>query len=115
MAIAVGSPAQIQALIQQHASLVTVKHGEIAGFLALKPGHFYPRYFIDLLLVAPAGAATQSARPHANGSPERLNIEVARLHQRVEHANEGTAAKRRVAPRRGIHRPGLGRPRARPS
>ena len=48
-----GSPGQIQALVRGQASLVAVEHGEIAGFLALRPGHFYQRDFIDLLFVAP--------------------------------------------------------------
>ena len=48
-----GSPGQIQALVQQQASLVAVERGEIVGFLAVKPGHFYQRDFIDLLFVAP--------------------------------------------------------------
>lgn len=46
-------PREIQALVQQHASLVAVEHGEIAGFLAIRPRHLYERDFIDLLLVAP--------------------------------------------------------------
>jgi GNAT superfamily N-acetyltransferase len=48
-----GSPEEIQALVHGQASLVAVEHGEIAGFLALKPGHFYGRDFIDLLFIAP--------------------------------------------------------------
>jgi ribosomal protein S18 acetylase RimI-like enzyme len=46
-------PEEIQALVQERASLVAVERDEIAGFLALRPGHFYQRDFIDLLLVAP--------------------------------------------------------------
>ena len=48
-----GNPAQIRALVRGQASLVAVERGQIAGFLALKPGHFYRRDFIDLLYVAP--------------------------------------------------------------
>jgi GNAT superfamily N-acetyltransferase len=48
-----GSPAEIRALVAGQASLVAVERGEVAGFLALKPGHFYGRDFIDLLYVAP--------------------------------------------------------------
>jgi GNAT superfamily N-acetyltransferase len=48
-----GTAEQIQALVHDQASLVAVEHGEIAGFLALKPGHFYGRDFIDLLFIAP--------------------------------------------------------------
>ena len=47
-----GSPAQIHALVHDQASLVAVERGKIAGFLALRPGHFYQRDFIDLLFVA---------------------------------------------------------------
>jgi GNAT superfamily N-acetyltransferase len=48
-----GRPGEIQALVREHGSLVAVVHGEIAGFLAVRPAHFYQRDFIDLLLVAP--------------------------------------------------------------
>jgi GNAT superfamily N-acetyltransferase len=48
-----GGPGQVRALVQEHASLVAVEHGEIVGFLALKAAHFYGRDFIDLLFVAP--------------------------------------------------------------
>jgi ribosomal protein S18 acetylase RimI-like enzyme len=48
-----GSAGQIRNLVQEQASLVAVQRGEIVGFLVLKPGHFYQRDFIDLLLVAP--------------------------------------------------------------
>jgi ribosomal protein S18 acetylase RimI-like enzyme len=48
-----GSPGEIQALIRERASLVAVERGQIVGFLALRPGHFYQRDFIDLLFVAP--------------------------------------------------------------
>lgn len=42
---------EIRVLIQEQASLVAVEHGQIAGFLALRPAHFYGRDFIDLLFV----------------------------------------------------------------
>jgi len=48
-----GTPGQIQALIQDQHCLVAVKRGQITGFLVLRPGHFYGRDFIDLLYVAP--------------------------------------------------------------
>ena len=48
-----GRPGQIQALVREQASLVAVEHGQIVGFLAVRPGHFYQRDFIDLLFVAP--------------------------------------------------------------
>jgi GNAT superfamily N-acetyltransferase len=48
-----GRPSEIEALVREQASLVAVEHGEILGFLAIRPGHFYQRDFIDLLLVAP--------------------------------------------------------------
>jgi GNAT superfamily N-acetyltransferase len=44
---------EIRALIRQHASLVAAEHGQVVGFLAVRPGHFYGRDFIDLLFVAP--------------------------------------------------------------
>ncbi len=44
---------EIGALIREQVSLVAVERGQIAGFLALRPGHFYGRDFIDLLFVAP--------------------------------------------------------------
>jgi GNAT superfamily N-acetyltransferase len=47
------SPEEIRALVQENASLVAVERGQIVGFLALKPNHFYGRDFIDLVLVAP--------------------------------------------------------------
>jgi hypothetical protein len=46
-----GQPSEIQALVREHASLVAVEHGEILGFLAIRPGHFYQRDFIDSLPV----------------------------------------------------------------
>jgi GNAT superfamily N-acetyltransferase len=48
-----GSPDEIRVLIREEASLVAVEDGEIVGFLAVKPGHFYKRDFIDLLFIAP--------------------------------------------------------------
>ena len=48
-----GSPGQIRALVREDGSLVAVEGGQIVGFLALRPGHFYQRDFIDLLFVAP--------------------------------------------------------------
>jgi GNAT superfamily N-acetyltransferase len=50
-----GRPAEIQALVSEQASLVAVEDGEIVGFLAVRPGHFYQRDFIDLLFVARRG------------------------------------------------------------
>jgi hypothetical protein len=40
-----GSPDEIRVLIREEASLVAVEDGEIVGFLAVKPGHFYKRGF----------------------------------------------------------------------
>ena len=48
-----GRAGEIQALIAKQASLVAVHDGVVAGFLAVKPGHFFHRDFIDLLFVAP--------------------------------------------------------------
>ncbi len=44
---------EIRALVREFASLVAVERGQIVGFLALRPGHFYNRDFIDLLFVTP--------------------------------------------------------------
>ena len=55
-----GRPEDIQALIEEQASLVAVERGEIVGFLGLRPGHFFRRDFIDLLYVAP-GSRNQGA------------------------------------------------------
>jgi GNAT superfamily N-acetyltransferase len=44
---------EIEALVHEHASIVALERGEIVGFLALRPRHFYHRDFIDLLFVAP--------------------------------------------------------------
>jgi ribosomal protein S18 acetylase RimI-like enzyme len=70
-----GRPGQIQALVREQASLVAVQHGEIVGFLAVRPGHFYQRDFIDLLLVAPRSrrqgvgrALMRAALQHASTS-----------------------------------------------
>jgi GNAT superfamily N-acetyltransferase len=46
-------PGEIRARVREQAGLVAVEQGEIAGFLALRPGHFFGRDFIDLLFVAP--------------------------------------------------------------
>ena len=48
-----GRREEIRALVRDQVSLVAVQHGDIAGFLSLRPGHFYHRDFIDLLFVAP--------------------------------------------------------------
>jgi GNAT superfamily N-acetyltransferase len=55
-------PEDIEALIKEQASLVAVERGEIVGFLALRPGHFYKRDFIDLLFVAPRGRRQGTGR-----------------------------------------------------
>ena len=48
-----GSPDEIRALVLGQASLIAVEGSVIAGFLVLRPGHFYKRDFVDLLYVAP--------------------------------------------------------------
>jgi GNAT superfamily N-acetyltransferase len=45
-------PGEIQALVGEQASLVAVERGEVVGFVGVRPGHFYRRDFIDLLLVS---------------------------------------------------------------
>jgi GNAT superfamily N-acetyltransferase len=44
---------EIRALVRERASLVAVEHGQIVGFLGIRPGHFYHRDFVNLLFVAP--------------------------------------------------------------
>src|ERR1700728_3695650 len=55
-----GRREEIRALVRDRASLVAVEpslvaveHGQIVGFLGIRPGHFYHRDFVDLLFVAP--------------------------------------------------------------
>ena len=48
-----GRREEIRALVRERASLVAVEHGQIVGFLGIRPGHFYHRDFVDLLFVAP--------------------------------------------------------------
>ncbi|HEY7145528.1 MAG TPA: GNAT family N-acetyltransferase [Streptosporangiaceae bacterium] len=47
-----GEAGEVRALVLDQVSLVAVEDGEVAGFVALKPGHFFGRDFVDLLLVA---------------------------------------------------------------
>jgi ribosomal protein S18 acetylase RimI-like enzyme len=74
-----GRPGEIQALVREQASLVAVEHGQIVGFLAVRPGHFYQRDFIDLLVVAPrsrrqgVGRALMRAALH-NASTPRMFV-----------------------------------------
>jgi GNAT superfamily N-acetyltransferase len=70
-----GHPAEIEARVAEHAGLVAVVDGGIAGFLALGPGHFFGRDFIDLLFVAP--------RWHRNG--------IGRALMRAAVSNAGTS------------------------
>ena len=68
-----GKPVDIQALIRERASVVAVERGEIVGFLALRPGHFYQRDFIDLTsrtdtILASSGAADAVSVPKPSGS-----------------------------------------------
>ena len=51
--LSLGRAEEIRALVGEGASLVAVDGGQIVGFLAVRPGHFYQRDFIDLLYVAP--------------------------------------------------------------
>ena len=71
----IGPPEDIQALIGEQASLVVVERGQIVGFLALRPRHFYQRDFIDLMFVAPrwrrqgTGRALLRAALHRASTP----------------------------------------------
>jgi GNAT superfamily N-acetyltransferase len=44
---------EILALVREQASLVAEDSGEVVGFVVVRPGHFYQRDFVDLLLVVP--------------------------------------------------------------
>ena len=48
-----GRREESRALVREGASLVAVEHGQIVGFLGIRPGHFYHRDFVNLLFVAP--------------------------------------------------------------
>jgi GNAT superfamily N-acetyltransferase len=63
-----GRAGEIRALIGAQASLVAVRGGEVAGFLAVRPGHFYDRDFIDLLFVAPASRRQGVGRALVRGA-----------------------------------------------
>jgi GNAT superfamily N-acetyltransferase len=74
-----GRPEEIQALVRDQASLVATERGEVVGFLALRPGHFYHRDFIDLLFVAPRWRRTGAGRALiraalANASTSRVFV-----------------------------------------
>jgi GNAT superfamily N-acetyltransferase len=70
-----GRAGEIRDLIGARASLVAVQDGQITGFLAVRPGHFYQRDFIDLLFVAPrsrrqgTGRALLRAALHGASTP----------------------------------------------
>jgi GNAT superfamily N-acetyltransferase len=57
-----GRAEEIRALVGAGASLVAVDGGQIVGFLAVRPGHFYQRDFIDLLFVAPGSRRQGTGR-----------------------------------------------------
>ena len=52
--VAPGRLEAIRALVLGNGSLVAVERGQVAGFVALRPGHFYDHDFVELLFVAPA-------------------------------------------------------------
>jgi hypothetical protein len=74
-----GRPAAIQALVREQASLVAVADGEIVGFLAVRPGHFYQRDFIDLLFVAPPpiSGPTSHLRTSSRGHTRKARKDTA--------------------------------------
>lgn len=57
-----GRAGEIRALIGAGASLVAVDQGQITGFLAVRPGHFYGRDFVDLMFVAPGSRRQGTGR-----------------------------------------------------
>lgn len=48
-----GRLGEIRALVRGQVGMVAVECGQVAGFLTLRPGHFFGRDFIDLLFVVP--------------------------------------------------------------
>lgn len=60
--LSLGRAEEIRALVGEGASLVAVDGGQIVGFLAVRPGHFYQRDFIDLLFVAPGSRRQGTGR-----------------------------------------------------
>jgi GNAT superfamily N-acetyltransferase len=60
--LSLGRAEEIRALVGEGASLVAVDGGQIVGFLAVRPGHFYQRDFIDLLFIAPGSRRQGTGR-----------------------------------------------------
>jgi ribosomal protein S18 acetylase RimI-like enzyme len=82
---------EIQALVREQASLVAVEHGEIVGFLAVRPGHFYQRDFIDLLFVAP-----RSRRQGAGRALMRAALQNASTSRIFTSTNESNTPMREL-------------------
>jgi GNAT superfamily N-acetyltransferase len=68
-----GRAGEIRALIGAGASLVAVQDGEITGFLAVRPGHFYQRDFIDLMFVAPRSRRQGTGRALLRAALDRAS------------------------------------------
>jgi GNAT superfamily N-acetyltransferase len=86
-----GRPGLIQALVREQASLVAVEHGQIVGFLAVRPGHFYQRDLIDLLLVAP-----RSRRQGIGRTLMRAALQNASTPRMFTSTNESNAPMRKL-------------------
>ena len=89
-------PAQIQALVREQASLVAVEHGQVVGFLAVRPGHFYQRDFIDLLFVAP-----RSRRQGVGRDLMRTTLQNASTSRMFTSTNESNTPMRELLRREG--------------
>ena len=84
-------PGEIQALVREQASLVAVEHAQIVGFLAVRPGHFYQRDFIDLLFVAP-----RSRRQRVGRALMRAALQNASTPRMFTSTNESNTPMRKL-------------------
>jgi GNAT superfamily N-acetyltransferase len=91
-----GRAGEIRALIDAGASLVAVQDGEITGFLAVRPGHFYQRDFIDLMFVAP-----RSRRQGTGSALLRAALRGASTPRVFTSTNESNAPMRNLLRREG--------------
>lgn len=83
---------EIRALVRERASLVAVEHGQIVGFLGIRPALLPPRLRRSALRSASLAAAGPGASPHAVRPGACFDIEGVHFHEPVECSDEGTAA-----------------------
>jgi GNAT superfamily N-acetyltransferase len=79
-----------------------VQHGEIVGFLAVRPGHFYQRDFIDLLFVAP-----RCRRQGVGRALVRAGLHNASTSRVFTSTNESNAPMRELLRSEGWHFSGV--------